>query len=85
MAELRSKLVVHRHCLDQSPLSLALCHGGDPSPIVVQFRAPVFNVTASALYRLDGCERIGAAAGCLLCGGFLSGERDLRLIDLGAY
>ena len=40
---------------------------------------------ASALYRLDGGERIGAAAGCLLCGGLLSGKRDLRLVDLGAY
>ena len=28
---------------------------------------------------------VGAAAGCLLCGGLLSGKRDLRLVDLGAY
>ena len=66
MAELRSKLPVHRHCLDQSPLSLALCDGGDASIIVVQFRASVLHVAASALYRLDGRERIGAAAGCFL-------------------
>jgi hypothetical protein len=68
----------------QSPLPHALCHGGDPSPVVVQFRAFVFHVAASALYRLDGRERIGAAAGCFLCGGFLPGERDLRVADLGA-
>ena len=85
MVELRSKLPVHRHRLDQSPLSLALCHGGDASLIVVQFRASVRHVAASALYRLDGRERIGAAAGCFLCGSFLSGERDLRIFDLGAY
>jgi uncharacterized membrane protein len=29
--------------------------GGDLTSIVVQFRASVFHVTASALYRLDGC------------------------------
>src|SRR5207247_7331270 len=39
MAKLRSELPVHRHRLDQSPLSYALCHGGDLSPNVVQFRA----------------------------------------------
>src|SRR5216117_3753505 len=63
MAKLRSELPVHRHRLDQSPLSYALCHGGDLSPNVVQFRASVFYVTTSALYRLDGRERTGAAAG----------------------
>ena len=83
--ELRGKLPVHCHCVDQSPLPHALCHGGDPSPVVVQFRAFVFHVAASALHCLDGGERIGAAAGCLLCGGLLSGKRDLRLVDLGAY
>src|SRR6476661_4829212 len=41
-AELRGKLPVHCHCVDQSPLPHALCHGGDPSPVVVQFRAFVF-------------------------------------------
>ena len=79
MAKLRSELPFHRHCVDQSPLSHALCHGGDPSPVVVQFRASVFHVAASALHRLDGREQIGAAAGCLLCGGFLPRERDLRI------
>jgi hypothetical protein len=48
IAELRGQLPFHRHCLDQSPLPHALCHGGDPSSVVVQFRAPVFHVTASA-------------------------------------
>ena len=57
----------------------------DPSAIVVQFRSPVLHFAASALYRLDGSERIGTAAGCFLCNGFLSGERDLHLFDLGAY
>ena len=57
----------------------------DASLIVVQLRASVLHVAASALHRLDGRERIGAAAGCFLCGGFLSGECDLRLFDLGAY
>ena len=55
------------------------------SPLVLQFRASVFYVTASALYRLDGRERTGAAAGCLLCGGFLPRERDLHMFDLGAH
>src|SRR6478672_11353542 len=42
MAKLRGKLPLHRHCVDQSPLPHALCHRGDPSPVVVQFRASVF-------------------------------------------
>ena len=56
-----------------------------PSPVVVQFRASVFHVAAAALDCLDGRERIGAAAGCFLCGGIFLGERDVRLADLGAY
>ena len=32
------------------------------------------------LYGLDGRERIGTAAGCILCGGFLPGECDLRAV-----
>ena len=55
-----------------------------PRLLWFNFRAFVFHVAASALYRLDGRERIGAAAGCFLCGGFLPGERDLRVADLGA-
>jgi len=51
---------------------------------VVQFRASVFHVTASALHSLDGCEQIGAGAGCFLCGGFLPGKRDLHLFGPGA-
>lgn len=85
MAELRSELPFHRHCVDQSPLSDALCHGGDASPVVVQFRASIFHVAASALYCLDGCEQIGAATGCLLCSGLLPRERNLHLSYLGAY
>ena len=85
MAKLRSELPFHRHRLDQSPLSYALCQGGDLSPNVVQFRASVFYVITSALYRLDGRERTGAAAGCLLCLGFLPSKRDLHMFDLGAY
>ena len=46
---------------------------------------PTWLSYAAALYRLDGRERISAAAGCFLCGGFLSGERDVRIFDLGAY
>jgi len=52
---------------------------------VVQFRAPVFHVAASALYRLDGREQIGAAAGCVLCGCLLPRERNLHLPHLGAH
>jgi len=85
MAKLRSELPFHRHRLEQSPLSYALCYGDDLSPNLVQFRASVFYVTTSALYRLDGRERTGAAAGCLLCGGFLPSKRDLHMLDLGAY
>jgi hypothetical protein len=51
---------------------------------VVQFRASVFHVAASALDRLDGGERMSAAAGCVLCGCLLPRERNLRVIDLGA-
>ena len=83
MAKLRSELPLHRHCLDQSPSSHALCDWGDASPDVVQFRALVFRVAASALHRLDGRERIGAAAGRLLCGGFLPSKHDLHTPDLG--
>jgi hypothetical protein len=80
MAELHSELPVHRHRVDQSPLSHALCHGSDPSAVVVQFRASVFHVVASTLYRLDGCEQIGAATGCLLCSGLLPRERNLHML-----
>jgi hypothetical protein len=31
---------------------------------------------------LDGRERIGAAAGCILCRGFLLSERDLHALDM---
>src|SRR5262249_46126713 len=74
MAKLCSKLSFHCDCLDQSPLPHALCHRGDSSSTVVQFRASVFHVATSALYGLDGRERIGTAAGCILCGSFLPGE-----------
>ena len=84
MAKLRSELFIPRNFLDQSPLSDALGDGGDSSSIVVQFCASVFHVAASALYRLDGCEQTGAGAGCLLCGGFLPGKRDLHLSGPGA-
>ena len=56
-----------------------------PSSVVVQFRASVFRVAASALHRLDGREQIGAATGCFLCGGFLPRERDLRMLNPGAH
>ena len=85
MAELRGELPVHRHCLKQSPLPHALCDGGDISSLVVQFRASIFHVAASALYRLDGSEQVSAAASCLLCGRFLFRKRDLHRFDLGAY
>jgi transmembrane protein TMEM174 (potassium channel) len=52
---------------------------------VVQFRAPVFRIATSSFHRLDGCERIGAAAGCFLCGGVFPGERDLSISYLGAH
>lgn len=39
---------------------------------LVLFRASVFDVVASPLYRLDGRERIGAAASYFLCGMFSS-------------
>jgi hypothetical protein len=50
---------------------------------VVEFRASVFDVTASALYRLDGREQIGAATGYLLGDGFLPRECDLHLLNTG--
>ena len=84
MAELRCELSVHRDRLGKSSLPDALCHGGNPAPVVVQFRAPVFNVFASVLHCLDGGEQFGASAGCLLRGGVLPGERDLCVADLGA-
>ena len=84
MAKLRSELPIHRHCLDQSPLSNALRHRGDPSFIVIQFRASVFHVPASPLYSLDCREPFGAATRFLLCGSFLPRKRDLHMLDLGA-
>jgi hypothetical protein len=84
VAELRGELPFYCHCLDESPLSHALRQGGELSPAMVQFRAFVFHVAASTVYRLDGCEQIGAAAGCLLCSGLLPSKRDVHLIDLGA-
>src|SRR6266850_4770541 len=50
MAKLRGELPIHRHCLDQSPLSHALRHRGEPSSTMVQFRASVFHVASSAFY-----------------------------------
>ena len=47
--------------------------------------ASVFHFPASALYGLDGGEQIGAATRRVLCGGFLPGECDLRMFDLGAH
>ena len=49
---------------------------------VVQLRASVFSITASTLHGLDGGEQISPATGCLLCRGFLPGERDVHLFDL---
>ncbi len=51
--------------------------GSDSSSIVVQFRASVFHVATSAVYRLDGRERFGAPTCCFLCGRFLPRQRDL--------
>jgi hypothetical protein len=85
MAQLRSELSIHRHRVDQSPLSHMLCHRGDSSSVVVQFRASVFHVAPSGLYCLDGRDQIGAATGCLLCGGFLSRECNLYMPNLGAH
>jgi len=58
---------------------------GDPSSIVVQFRASVFDVAASVFYGLDGGKRFGAPTCCLLCGRFLPCQRNLHMFDLGAY
>jgi len=85
MTELRRELSIHRDRLDQSPLPHAFCDRGDPSSAVVQFRASVFHFPASALYGVDGGEQIGAATGRVLCGGFLPGECDLRMFDLGTH
>jgi hypothetical protein len=85
MAELRCELSIHRDRLDQSPLPHAFCDRGDPASAVVQFRASVFHFPASALYGVDGGEQIGAATGRVLCGGFLPGECDLRMFDLGTH
>jgi hypothetical protein len=54
MAKLRSELSVYRHRLGKSPSSHALCHRDDLSSDVVQFRASLFGVAASALHRLVG-------------------------------
>jgi hypothetical protein len=43
------------------------------------------NIAAAAFYRVDGGEQIGSATGCLLRGGFLPRERDIHLLDPGAY
>ena len=43
-----------------------------PNPVVVQFRAFVFDVAASVLHRLDGSEQARAATGSLLRGRLLS-------------
>jgi hypothetical protein len=80
----RSELSVHRDRVDQSSLSDALCHRGDPSPVVAQFRTFVFHVVASTLNRLDGREQIGAATSCFLGSGFLPRERHLHMPYLGA-
>jgi hypothetical protein len=50
MAKLRGELPIYRHCLDQSSLSDALRHRGEPSSIMVQFCASVFYVASSAFY-----------------------------------
>jgi uncharacterized membrane protein len=43
--------------VDQSPAPHALRDDGDAPPAVVQFRASVLRVTASAVHRVDGGER----------------------------
>src|ERR1700730_14945739 len=85
MAQLCGELSVHRNCLGKSPPSHALCHRRHTASDVVQFRASVFCVAASALHRMDGRERIGTAACCLLCRGLFPRERDLYSFDSRAY
>ena len=72
MAQLFGELSIYRTRLDQSPPSDALCHRSDASPRVVQLRPSVLSVAASVGHRLDGRERTGSAAGCLLRRGLLS-------------
>jgi len=79
------KLSLHRHRLGQSPPSHALCRRGHASADLVQFRASVFRVAASAFHRMDGREQAGAAAGGVLCRGVLPRQRDLHIADLGAH
>ena len=45
----------------------------------------LFSIAASVLHCLDGSERARAAAGGLLRGRLLPGERDLYRADLGAH
>jgi len=85
VAKLRSELRVHCDCMGQPPLPDALCDGTDASPDVVQLRAPVFGVVASAIDCLDGGERIGGATGCVLRDGVFPSELDLHLADPGAH
>src|SRR5262249_18358440 len=85
IAQLCGELSVHCHRLDQSPPPHALCRRGYAEPHLVQFRAPVFRVAASAFYGLDGRESVGATACRLLRRSLLSRERDLYRPDLGAH
>ena len=53
----------------------------DTSPVVAQFRAPVFHVAASVLHCLDGGQQTGAATGRFLRGGlFLVNATYIGLI-----
>lgn len=85
MDKLCSELPFHCYCLGESPLSHALCDGGDAALDVAQLRTPVFGVTASALHRLDGGQRTGTAASRLLCSGFLRGKCDLHISNSRAH
>jgi YD repeat-containing protein len=70
---------IHRICLDQSPLSHALCHRGDSSSVVVNL-AHLFSMSLLPLsYRLDGSERIGASLGSDHHG------ENTRLVVLGNF
>jgi hypothetical protein len=64
-----------------------LRYATEATPRLMWFNfAHLFSVSLpSAFHRLDGRERIGAAACCLLCCGLLPGERNLYSFDFGDY
>src|SRR3569623_1831890 len=81
--ELRPQLSIHRDCLGEPSLPYASCKRSDPPTSLVQLRALVFDLAASAFYGVDGCKPASSSTSSILCLRFLSSEHHISRSDMG--